>query len=142
MVELPLFGPDGYYEKACLSRLQSPAQGNYKPLVFFGKVDRAQCERSLQERADALGDRQMEMIDGVPAVYLDTYEVYHKAATVDPVSKKLANYCSEVARVNQQKLLAGTAAKNKIKFADAKQHIMDIVASDIEDGFYQYQQSW
>ncbi|MFA7284512.1 MAG: hypothetical protein WC004_01660 [Candidatus Absconditabacterales bacterium] len=140
VVELPLFGPDGYYEKACLSKLQTPGLRTYKPLVFFGKVDTARCETSLQERIDALGDRQVEMVDGVPVVQLDTYKVYHKAAGIDPVSKKRANYCSEIARVNQQKLLAGTAAKNKIKFTEAKQHIADIMNSGMDEGLYQYQQ--
>gem|GEM_PF-5323801 len=139
-MELPLFGPDGYYEKACLSKLQTPGLRTYKPLVFFGKVDTARCETSLQERIDALGDRQVEMVDGVPVVQLDTYKVYHKAAGIDPVSKKRANYCSEIARVNQQKLLAGTAAKNKIKFTEAKQHIADIMNSGMDEGLYQYQQ--
>lgn len=142
MTEVPLFGPDGYYEKACLSRLQTPGLGTYKPLVFFGTVDKSKCETSLQERMDALGDRQIEMVDGVPVVQLDTYKVYHKAAGMDPVSKQRANYCSEIARTNQQKLLAGTAAKNKIKFTDAKQHMIDVAASSLEDGLYQYQQDW
>ncbi len=143
VIEVPLFGPWGYYETMCLSQLQTPGLRTYKPLVFFGTVDKQRCAASMQERIQALGQRKIDIVNGTPVVDLDTYTVYHKAAGIDPVSKQRSNYCSQIARTNQQRLLAGMLAKSKIKYTDAKQHMQEIASSPrLGDIDFVYKQDW